>query len=1015
MLKNVLTLAISLITLGSLSAQSFIGKINPNPNQNVSVLADDTVKILAVMVNFQEDRDGATFGNGKFGSIYSQNYGNDILDPLPHDRDYFETHLTFVKNYYQKVSNGKVNIQFTILPDTFSVSKTMRNYSPVPGSDDFTPMGQYAQEVWTKADQMYAGLNFSDYNLFVIFHAGVGRDISLPGSIGNERDLPSVYLGENSLKTIFGSDFDGFPVANGTFKIKNSMIIPETESRELETITGKFLFEITINGLLAASVASHLGLPDLFDTNTGLSAIGRFGLMDGQSIFAYNGCFPPEPSAWEKIYLGWAAPVVINPGNYNLNVVSKLAAAISDTVILKVPLNAAEYYLIENRQRDVLNNGAQLTLKSGGNIFSKNFIKDSTGFYSYDTDSLFGVVIDVDEFDWALPGNGIVIWHIDENVINEKLAENKINTNKKRRGVDVEEADGIQDIGEKFITIFGDEVIGEGTDQDLWYAGNKAPLFKNIFNKDSRPDTRTNSGANSLITIKDFSSIANKMTFKIEFGDSIIKPTFVSNGFPSLEGLNITAIEGLENTFAVNSPGYLNISDGNSILETINDFSDFKPVSLKFGNTSYVFGVHVGSPAQQFPSSINFWMFNGSSSTTGNTNLSEIISTTPVVRKTLTETYEILFGTIDGKILIFDLESLVNGNPVPKSEVVVDNGAQVNQISLINSKIYAIASKLDNNDKYDLVYCDGVVVQFRDGKLFRMITSVDNESNVISIVSGSKSDQYFFYVIQNDKLVRAINAPGLETLSSFSMADLKNDGNNYIITNQGNKIYAFNINGASADYFPIELKDGDEFKGLPLSADIEGDSKSELVCFTKNGKVFSYDGGTGKLVNGFPFTFQKANGIDAILYYENNKIALAGFDSSGFFRGWTVSSVSSRIDWAESFGKNTNSASIDKAINNLSQNEFFPTSRAYNYPNPVYNGETAIRYFVSEDSKINIKIFDLAGDFVAELNADANGGFDNETIWNVSNIQSGVYLARIEALGSSGKSESVVIKIAVVK
>ena len=35
--------------------------------------------------------------------------------------------------------------------------------------------------------------------------------------------------------------------------------------------------------------------------------------------------------------------------------------------------------------------------------------------------------------------------------------------------------------------------------------------------------------------------------------------------------------------------------------------------------------------------------------------------------------------------------------------------------------------------------------------------------------------------------------------------------------------------------------------------------------------------------------------------------------------------------------------------------------------------------------------------------------------WNVSNIQSGVYLARIEAVGISGKTESVVIKIAVVK
>lgn len=97
------------------------------------------------------------------------------------------------------------------------------------------------------------------------------------------------------------------------------------------------------------------------------------------------------------------------------------------------------------------------------------------------------------------------------------------------------------------------------------------------------------------------------------------------------------------------------------------------------------------------------------------------------------------------------------------------------------------------------------------------------------------------------------------------------------------------------------------------------------------------------------------------------------------------------------------------------QNEFFPTSRAYNYPNPVYNGETAIRYFVNEDSKINIKIFDLAGDFVAELKADAEGGLDNETIWNVNSIQSGVYLARIEAISLSGETESVIIKIAVVK
>ncbi|MCU0364341.1 MAG: hypothetical protein MUE93_01535, partial [Ignavibacteriaceae bacterium] len=181
------------------------------------------------MVNFQEDADGTTSGNGKFGTIYSQNYGSNILDPLPHDKKYFESHLEFVKNYFDKVSKGKLNIEYTVLPDTFSVSDRMRNYSPDPGSDDFTNVADFSVEAWTKADQLYPGFSFNDYDVFLIFHAGVGRDISLPGSIGNERDLPSVYLSDKAFKEIYGNDYEGIPVSGGSFKITNSLIIPETE------------------------------------------------------------------------------------------------------------------------------------------------------------------------------------------------------------------------------------------------------------------------------------------------------------------------------------------------------------------------------------------------------------------------------------------------------------------------------------------------------------------------------------------------------------------------------------------------------------------------------------------------------------------------------------------------------------------------------------------------------------------------------------------------------------------
>ena len=97
--------------------------------------------------------------------------------------------------------------------------------------------------------------------------------------------------------------------------------------------------------------------------------------------------------------------------------------------------------------------------------------------------------------------------------------------------------------------------------------------------------------------------------------------------------------------------------------------------------------------------------------------------------------------------------------------------------------------------------------------------------------------------------------------------------------------------------------------------------------------------------------------------------------------------------------------------------EFFPASRAYNWPNPVGRGrgyKTHIRYYVARDAKVTIKIFDMAGDLVTAIDAPGSGGLDNEVEWDVSNIQSGVYFAHVEASGS-GTTAAAVIKIAVIK
>ncbi len=167
----------------------------------------------------------------------------------------------------------------------------------------------------------------------------------------------------------------------------------------------------------------------------------------------------------------------------------------------------------------------------------------------------------------------------------------------------------------------------------------------------------------------------------------------------------------------------------------------------------------------------------------------------------------------------------------------------------------------------------------------------------------------------------------------------------------------------------------------------------------------------------YAFPISTGSGLASypVLYNENGKISLAAFNKDMNLAAWNIGLTEGNIFWGSEYGSPENSSFVKAASGQKTAAGFFPAERAYNYPNPVYEGQTNIRYYVSEDAKINIKIFDLAGDYVAELNDDAQGGLDNETIWNVGDIQSGVYLARIEVTGVSGKTDSKIIKIAVVK
>lgn len=998
-MKKLIAVLVFTLPLILLEAQSFTGKLNPYPQTEKVV---NSLKILAVMVEFQEDRDNSTFGNGKFGSVYTGENRDkkDILDPLPFDRDYFGQHLLFAKNYFGKVSGAALSVDYTLLDSIITVSKTMRNYSPEPGSNDLINLAEFSKEVWQLVDAEYSGtVNFSSYDLFAIFHAGVGRDVSLPGSIGSERDLPSVYLSPAAFKNVYGSAFTGISVTGGT--IENTMILPSTESREIDVIGGKVLFELSTNGLICASIGSYLGLPDLFNTETGLSAIGRFGLMDGQSIFAYGGLFPPEPSPWEKIRLGWITPQTASLSGSSYQVSDKISGS-GPLTVLKVNINSSEYYLVENRQRDALSDSSKVTYYSEGVYRTKVFPKDTTGYQSYDIDSLYGVVVDVDEFDWAVPGNGVVIWHIDEKIINENIASNTINNDKYRRGVDVEEADGVQDIGETFYTIFGDEVIGEGSVSDFWYDGNKAVLYENRFGPETTPSTSTNDGANSLVTFSNFSTISSLMSFDLSYSNSGIQlKNTLSFSSLNLPDAPYRYASGSDEIVFIIEGGNLKVFNGyGNLIETVPSFGE-KTAFLEKD------GVLTAVGFQQLPASTNINVYSRAGSNVRKAALSSWIkmSSQPVLGLSATGSVKLYSGAVNGKIYLSEIDPAAVSLITPVDSVSLFSNDPIKFVFTDFAGYFGGISGSKYSDH------SGASAELSDSASAAAV--IRNSDNQTLVVIQTKNNT--FYTLENSDIRNQFTVNSAAAIGRFSLGFSSLTNEPVIQYTNGKYLEVRELSGAYMDGFPVEHPADLDFSLTPLSADINGDNVSDILTLDQNGDVFAFSGKNAKILNGFPLSSGMRSAKNIELSVIGNTVSLTAFSIENNYFIWELNTDQNAVYWKGETVSRANNVYLEQTLARKSVSDYFPPERAYNWPNPVYDGETFIRYYVSENSSVSIAIYDLAGDLVEELSASASGGMDNEIKWDTHDISSGVYFARIKAESSSGKSSEKVVRIAVIK
>ncbi|HJN98186.1 MAG TPA: hypothetical protein QGF51_04320, partial [Candidatus Marinimicrobia bacterium] len=306
------------------------------------------LSVCALRISFQVDSVESTTGNGQY--LLESNgidCGPYTIDPVPHDRSYFESQLKAVDAYFNDVSYGKFGIDLalsSVYPivdnESYSLSNTMNYYNPYNQDENqderITNLFYDAVSKAYEIDQ----IDFSSYDLVVVFHAGIGQDFSLPFLDPTPEDIPSTYVDNEMVLEHLGSP----SITVGNHEITHGIILPESQNHLLFDIAETMFsdasepceYQFGLTGTFALMIGFAVGIPPLWNIETGESGIGVFGLMD-QGSNNGRGISPSPPTLWTRIFAGWEYPSEVHFGSV-VNLSSREEGA-----AIKIPINNSEY------------------------------------------------------------------------------------------------------------------------------------------------------------------------------------------------------------------------------------------------------------------------------------------------------------------------------------------------------------------------------------------------------------------------------------------------------------------------------------------------------------------------------------------------------------------------------------------------------------------------------------------------------------------------------------------------
>lgn len=915
-------------------------------------------------VSFQEDDTPATTGDGSFvlEDTVDIECNDWSLDPPPHDRTYFSDHLLAANNYWQKVSDGAVSIDLdnsAVFPLSeslvYQLPHDMLYYHPyLEDFDETEKLFEFSRDVIELADP---DVDFSSFTTIIIVHAGMGGDFAfaLDPTPGN---IPSAYLSQTDFST-YGT------LQTDEGDLQDLIIVPESqnflqykETRGLfEDAEDPCFYQVGLNGTLALMFGFHLGLPPLFNTETGRALVGGFALMD-QGSNNFHGVVPAYPDPYTRIEMGWATP--------NLKEVGDSVSITVDDPPVRINISDTEYYLIENRQRNLLE-PAGMTVWIDGPGFDTVSVILSDG----------GVVLDVDEQHAGVPGNGLNIWHIDESAwfTNENPNGGPIQL------VDFLEADGAQDMGHTTQLLFAD-YLETGWWFDTWFAGNEGWFHLNRFEEIigdsllnlssfSSPSTLSNTGTPSHLRIENISKNGRTMSFSISSDrmvvtDSISAFIGFSTQSNSLWALNSDSSQILASTFedgALLTSPHLIVSPGDFLDSTFDFRSPWilphRARGVRFLNIETGESHYNSTVRNPYEVAIGYGGITPFTYFATKTNASNV--DVPVIVKLYTSmetsTSEELLDWPSGKFQTSSGIQIFYGN--------TEN----------NPRPVGVLAPRDPNTALTMVPDEVDVLTWSSAENGIKISNLPDET---------------FDIINTDK--PEIMIP----------VDVDLDGYYEIVLFYANRIHIINQSGVAWAGSPFSVE---AYYGNPIIAPM---LDGETAIFLRHERSYSLHSLDGKVLDKGMLPLAEVDIQNQLRQSEGLSLLLTGNELLYFEHELNTASGNS---WYDPQGNTRGDRVVTPPTLTTDLTPSLKHGSVYNYPNPIKGQSTTIRAWIGEEDTWSIEIFSLSGAQVLFIEQEVmQKNAHNEWVWDASSVSNGVYLAQVVA---GDKSE--IIKIAVIR